>query len=150
MALNNAKQIVAEDRRHQAIQLKMGGATTEQIAAQLGVSRTQAHNDIRKRLKEVRQDDGEAVQEEYNLQRARYDRLLLRWWNQALGPDTEAAERATGVCLKILRQIDYIGGLVPEKSLIQLQQNVQINNGGITFAELAKEASIGAGNGSEN
>ena len=150
MALNNAKQIVAEDRRHQAIQLKMGGATTEQIAAQLGVSRTQAHNDIRKRLREVRQDDGEAVQEEYNLQRARYDRLLLRWWNQALGPDTETAERATGVCLKILRQIDYIGGLVPEKSLIQLQQNVQINNGGITFAELAKEASIGAGNGSEN
>ena len=150
MALNNAKQIVAEDRRHQAIQLKMGGATTEQIAAQLGVSRTQAHNDIRKRLKEVRQDDGEAVQEEYNLQRARYDRLLLRWWNQALGADTETAERATGVCLKILRQIDYIGGLVPEKSLIQLQQNVQINTGGITFAELAKEASIGAGNGSEN
>ena len=150
MALNNAKQIVAEDRRHQAIQLKMGGATTEQIAAQLGVSRTQAHNDIRKRLREVRQDDGEAVQEEYNLQRARYDRLLLRWWNQALGADTETAERAPGVCLKILRHIDYIGGLVPEKSLIQLQQNVQINNGGITFAELAKEASIGAGNGSEN
>ena len=150
MALNNAKQIVAEDRRHQAIQLKMGGATTEQIAAQLGVSGTLGHIYIRKRLREVRQDDGVAVQEEYNLQRARYDRLLLRWWNQALGPDTETAERATGVCLKILRQIDYIGGLVPEKSLIQLQQNVQINNGGITFAELAKEASIGAGNGSEN
>ena len=141
MALNNAKSIVAEQRRHQAIQLKMGAATTDQIAEQLGVSKTQAHNDIKKRLKEVRQDDGDAVTEEYNLQRARYDRLLLRWWNLALGADIDAAERATNVCLKILRQIDYIGGLIPEKPLIQLQQNLQINNNGApTFADLLREA----------
>jgi hypothetical protein len=138
VALNNAKNICAEDRRHQAIQLKMGGATIEEIAKQTGVSRTQAHNDIKKRLGEVRRDDNEAVSGEYALQKVRYERLLRRWWPDIGSDDPTVALRATEVSLKILRQMDIIGGIIPDKPLIQIQTNLQMNQV-MSFAELAKE-----------
>ena len=87
----------------------------------------------------VRRDDKDAVQQVYNLQRTRYERLLLRWWSQATGPEDTQAARATGIVLDILRRLDTIGGLIPEKPLIQLQQqNVMV--GGVTFADLLREA----------
>ena len=144
MALNNGKALAAENRRSQVLQMKMAGATEQAIAEQVGVSKTQVHNDIHRRLAEVRRDDKEAVQLEYNLQRARYERLLLRWWSQAIGPADDQSARATGIVLDILRRLDTIGGLIPEKPLIQLQQqNVMV--GGVTFADLLREAMDGAG-----
>jgi hypothetical protein len=124
--------------------MKMAGATETAIAEQVGVSKTQVHNDIHRRLAEVRRDDKEAVQLEYNLQRARYERLLLRWWSQAIGPTDDQSARATGIVLDILRRLDTIGGLIPDKPLIQLQQqNIMV--GGVTFADLLREAMDGAG-----
>ena len=124
--------------------MKMAGATETAIAEQVGVSKTQVHNDIHRRLAEVRRDDKEAVQLEYNLQRARYERLLLRWWSHAIGPADDQSARATGIVLDILRRLDTIGGLVPDKPLIQLQQQNLIV-GGVTFADLLREAMDGAG-----
>ena len=142
MALNNGKNLAAENRRSQVLQMKMAGATETAIAEQVGVSKTQVHNDIHRRLSEVRRDDKEAVQQEYNLQRSRYERLLLRWWSQATGPDDERAAKATQMVLDILRRLDTIGGLIPEKPLIQLQQqNVMV--GGVTFADILREAMAG-------
>ena len=144
MAIQNGKAITAEARRQTVIQMKMAGETEQAIADQLGVSKAQVWNDVKRRLAEVRRDDKEAVQQEYNLQRARYERLLLRWWSQATGPDDNQAARATGIVLDILRRLDTIGGLIPEKPLIQLQQqNVMV--GGVTFADLLREAMDGAG-----
>ena len=82
MALQNGNKIIAEQRRQQVIQMKMAGETEQEIADQLGVSKAQVWNDVKRRLAEVRRDDKEAVQQEYNLQRTRYERLLLRWWSQ--------------------------------------------------------------------
>jgi len=144
MALQNGNKIIAEQRRQQVIQMKMAGETEQAIADQLGVSKAQVWNDVKRRLAEVRRDDKQAVQQEYNLQRSRYERLLLRWWSQATGPDDTQAARATGIVLDILRRLDTIGGLVPDKPLIQLQQqNVMV--GGVTFADLLREAMDGAG-----
>ena len=51
--------------------------------------------------------------------------------------DSDHAARAIGIVL------DTIGGLIPEKPLIQLQQqNVMV--GGVTFADLLREAMDGA------
>ena len=94
---------------------------------------------MKRRLAEIRKGDTEAVEQEYTLQKSRYERLLLRWWSQAIGPDDSEAARATGIVLDILRRLDTIGGLVPDKPLIQLQQqNVMV--GGATFADLLREA----------
>jgi len=91
----------------------------------------------------VRRDDKEAVQQEYNLQRTRYERLLLRWWSQAIGSDDEQAAKATQMVLDILRRLDTIGGLIPDKPLIQFNEFTQINNGMVTMADLLKEATNG-------
>ena len=42
--------------------------------------------------------------------------------------------------LDILRRLDTIGGLIPDKPLIQFNEFTQINNGMITMADLLKEA----------
>jgi len=124
--------------------LKQAGASEQAIADQLGVSKTQINNDVKRRLAEIKKSDTEAVEQEYTLQKSRYERLLLRWWSQAIGPDDTQAARATGVVLDILRRLDLIGGLVPDKPLIQLQQQNLIV-GGVTFADLLREAMDGAG-----
>mgnify|MGYP005819957595 CR=1 FL=1 len=142
MAKQNGNKIIAEQRRSQVLQMKMAGATEQAIADQLGVSKAQVWNDVKRRLSEVRRDDVDAVQQEYTLQKSRYERLLLRWWSQAIGPADEQSAKATGIVLDILRRLDSIGGLVPEKPLIQLQQqNVMV--GGVTFADLLREATDG-------
>jgi len=122
--------------------LKQAGASEQAIAEQLGVSKTQINNDVKRRLEEIRRNDTEAVEQEYTLQKSRYERLLLRWWSQATGPDDTQAAKATGIVLDILRRLDTIGGLVPDKPLIQLnQQNVMV--GGVTFADILREAMAG-------
>ena len=144
MGVNTGKALAAENRRSQVMQMKMAGATEVAIAEQVGVSKTQVHNDIQRRLAEVRRDDKEAVQQEYNLQRTRYERLLLRWWSQAIGSDDEQATTGTRMVLDILRRLDTIGGLIPDKPLIQFNQfNQQVNNGMTTFADLLRDATNG-------
>ena len=143
MALQNGNKIIAELRRSQVIQMKMAGETEQAIADQLGVSRAQVWNDVKRRLAEVRRDDKEAVQQESNLQRTRYERLLLRWWSQAIGSDDEQAATGTRMVLDILRRLDTIGGLIPDKPLIQFNEFTRINNGMTTFADLLKEATNG-------
>ena len=144
MGFQNGARIAAELRRSQVIQLKQAGESEQAIADQLGVSKTQINNDVKRRLAEVRKGDTEAVEQEYTLQKSRYERLLLRWWSQATGPDDTQAARATGIVLDILRRLDTIGGLVPDKPLIQFnQQNIMA--GGVTFADLLREAMDGAG-----
>ena len=136
MAINTSVKINAELRRSQALQLKQSGMTMDQIPERLQVSQPQIYKDIKRRLAEVRRDDSEAVQEAYALQVSRYERLLLRWWPEAIGRDDELASLATDKVLRILRQLDIIGGLIPDKPLIQLN-TLQINSdGGGTLADL--------------
>ena len=144
MALQNGKKIALAQRRHRVIRAKIAGRSEAEIAEQEGVAQYTIWKDIRAYLGEVRREDKEAVQAEYDLQRARYERLLLRWWDHTIGEDSGQAARATGIVLDILRRLDTIGGLIPEKPLIQLQQqNVMV--GGVTFADLLREAMDGAG-----
>ena len=140
MAINTSKVIAAEERRSQALQMKVAGATYAQIAEQTGVSIAQTYKDIKKRLGEVRRDDREAVEQEWHLQMTRLERMLLRWWPLAIGNDDAQAELGTNQCLKIMKQMNTIGGLEPDKPLIQFNEFTQINSGMVTMADLLKEA----------
>ena len=139
VALQNGKKIALAQRRHRVIQAKIAGRSEADIAEQEGVAQYTIWKDIRAYLGEVRREDKEAVQAEYDLQRARYERLLVRWWSQATGPDDTQAARATGIVLDILRRLDTIGGLVPDKPLMQFNQQ-HVMMGGVTFADLLREA----------
>ena len=124
MAINTSRNIAAEERRSQALQMKVAGATYAQIAESTGVSIAQAYKDIKKRLGEVRKDDHEAVEQEWHLQMTRLERLL--------------AELGTNQSLKIMSQMNRIGGLEPDKPLIQF--NTLVTDGTTTFADLLREA----------
>ena len=139
MAINTAKNIAAEERRSQALQIKVAGATYAQIAESTGVSIAQSYKDIKKRLAEVRKDDHEAVEQEWHLQMTRLERLLLRWFPLAIGNDDDLAELGTNQSLKIMSQMNRIGGLEPDKPLIQF--NTMVTDGTTTFADLLREAS---------
>ena len=117
--------------------MKQLGMTYEQIAERLQVSQPQIYKDVKRRLAEVRRDDSEAVQEAYSMSHLRYERLLLRWWPDAIGRDPELASLATDKVMRILRQLDIIGGLIPDKPLIQLN-TLQVNGDGGTLADLLK------------
>ena len=143
MAINTSKAIAAEERRSQALQMKVAGATYAQIADQTGVSIAQAYKDIRKRLGEVRKGDRETVEQEWLLQMTRLERMLLRWWPLATGADDDKAELGTNQCLKIMGQMNRIGGLEPDKPLIQFNEFTQINNGMVTMADLNADVTLG-------
>ncbi len=74
MALQNGKKIALAQRRHRVIQAKIAGRSEAEIAEQEGVAQYTIWKDIRAYLGEVRREDKEAVQAEYDLQRARYER----------------------------------------------------------------------------
>ena len=103
------------------------------------MSIAQSYKDIKKRLAEVRKDDHDAVEQEWHLQMTRLERLLLRWWPLAIGTDDDMAELGTNQSLKIMSQMNRIGGLEPDKPLIQF--NTMVTDGTTTFADLLREAS---------
>lgn len=128
MPPNKARQVVAEQRRTLVLQLKIGGATDRAIAEQVGVSLTQVHHDLHRRLHETRSLDKEAAEQIWRLQNARYERLLMRWWPVAMG-NTEDAALATDKVLAALGRIDRISGILPEKPTY----NVFQDNRSLTF-----------------
>lgn len=148
MPRKNGKSIAAEERRSRVIQMKMAGADERQIAAKLGVSATQVWKDVKRRLFEVRREDAEAVKEEWQLQHGRYSRLLMRWWPRSLDADDSVAGPATDKVMQILRRIDEISGIVPDKALIDMRtQNINMTGEGVSLMELAKKVALNADNG---
>ncbi len=84
----------AGKRRGEALELRMAGATYRQIGKQLGVSRTQAQNDIRRALQELieaHEGQAEAVRE---LEEQRLDAMLVGIWLQAKAGHLGAIDRA--------------------------------------------------------
>ena len=114
-----------EVRRHDVLQLVIGGATEHQVAAKLNISQAQVNADVRKRLGELAKFDLEAANEHRAMQELRYNRLLLTVWNTATGGDLEAIDRA----VKILTRIDAIWGLVQEKPVYEDNRNQIFING---------------------
>jgi len=122
MARQNGTVIRTEERRSKVIQLKIAGLSDRAIAEQLGVNRNTVNIDVKRRLAEVRSLDKEAVEREYQLQMERYSTMLLRWWPTAIGnkdsdpPVTDdKAAQAGHMVLDILRRMDIISGLIPDK-----------------------------------
>ena len=148
MAKQNGKSIAAEERRSRVIQLKMGGVTERTIATQLGVSPTQVWKDVKRRLGEVRREDAEAVQQEWRLQYYRYCRQLMRWWGRSLDPDDSIAGPAADRVMQILKKLDEISGIIPDKALIDMRtQTINMSGEGVSLMELAKMVALNGDNG---
>lgn len=95
-------------RRSEAIKLRLAGATFQQIADSdlypEGTGRAQAFMDIKRALEEARaeiHEDAEILRAESCL---RYDRLILAFWQRALGGDSKAAD----ICMKAIDKRDEL------------------------------------------
>lgn len=144
MALQNGPKIATEERRSLVIQMKIAGMSDRAIGEHFGVSRKTINLDVKRRLEEVRKMDKEAVQQEHTLRMEQYSTMLRKYWpimlnarvTDALGNprpaiyNSEECFQAGKMCVDILRRMDIICGLIPDKPLVNWTLLFQQNNYG--------------------
>ena len=110
--------------------------TPKVVAKELGVGVATAHGDIHKilgQLAEKHVDEAASLRALLNL---RYETLFHSYFNQAVAGDNEAAKTVMG----ILDRMAKINGLIPDKSLVTVDQRSMKFDQPVTFRidELAK------------
>jgi hypothetical protein len=130
MPKQNGEAIARTQRRMRVLQAKVAGASVRQIAEQESVSVAQIQKDVQRSLGELAREHVGHADTVRAMQMERYNQLLLRWYNRALNNDPEA----TSIVLKIMDKISLINGVIPDKSMIQIQQNsFNVNDTPVTF-----------------
>ena len=132
MLAQKGKKLNAELRRQKALAMTIEGHPERAIATALGVSKTQAHKDISKALKERAEEWSEDINLLRQLQNLRYNAMLSVWWDKALDCDPQAVK----LVLAILTRIDLINGTIPDKPLLNMN-TLQVS-GGIPLMEIAR------------
>jgi predicted DNA-binding protein (UPF0251 family) len=137
---SKAIRVAAETRRYEVLELVKAGQTEREIAARMGVARSLIHNDIKRVLGDLARASMRTADNVRSVQMERYTGLLARWWPLAL----EGDEAATMTTLKIMARIDVINGIVPDRPLISMTQNVQVGES-LGLMELARAIANGSG-----
>jgi hypothetical protein len=109
------RRLLAAEKQRQALELKIGGATLQQIAAELGYADSSgAYRAIQAALKATLQPPADELR---RLQYERLERLYTAAHKKAIGegtagePDLEAMDRA----IKVLQRINALFGLETTK-----------------------------------
>ena len=123
------KQFLANQRRFRVLESVLAGASERQIAEQEGVSASLIHKDKRKVLADLAKEHIGLADEVRAVQMERYNQIMLRWWDRVLNGDRDATE----VVLKIMKEINVINGVIPDKPLISISQTNLIAESPITF-----------------
>jgi len=130
MPKQNGDAIARQQRRFRVLQAKVAGASVRQIAEQENVSTALIQKDVQRSLGELAREHVGHADTVRAMQMERYNQLLLRWYNRALNNDPDA----TSLVLKIMDKINQINGVIPDKSMIQIQQNsFNVNDNPVTF-----------------
>ena len=142
-----AMRVTAETRRYQMLELTKAGRTEKEIAEELGVARSLVNKDVKRVLDELARSATRTADSVRALQMERYVMLLARWWERAMDADAEA----TTMVLRIMRQIDVINGIIPDRPLIDMSvtQTVQVGEG-MGLMELARYIANGNGDNGVN
>ena len=119
MPKQNGTEIARVERRMRVLQAKVAGASVRQIAETEKLSVGQIQKDVQRALGELAREHVGHADHVRALQMERYNQLLLRWYNRALGGEVEAIK----VVLNIMDKISQINGVIPDKALISIQQN---------------------------
>jgi len=88
-----SQKITDAHRRSQAIKLRMGGATYEDIGASLGVTKQRAHAIVRDYMNKVEDETCEDTKTIKQLEVQRLDRLVLGLWTRATAGQVGAIDR---------------------------------------------------------
>ena len=126
---SSQKQFVANQRRFRVLKSVLAGASERQIAEREGVSASLIHKDKRKVLSDLAKEHVGLADEVRAVQMERYNQLMLRWWGGAMQGDKEA----TDVVLRVMKEINVINGIIPDKPLISFSQFNSYSDNQITF-----------------
>jgi ribosomal protein S7 len=101
----DTKRVVMAEKRRRALQLRIGGATFEQIATQIGYpgQRHRAYKIVNEAIREIYREPAEEL---VQIECARLDAMLLGLWTRARSGE----ERAIASVIKIMdRRAAYLG-----------------------------------------
>ena len=138
-----SKRVEMELRRYKALELKVKGYSDRAIARELGVGVATAYGDVKKVLEELARKHIDEAANLRALLNLRYESLFLAYYDQAVSGDTEAAKMVVG----IMDRVAKINGVIPDKSLVTVDQRAlkfdepvtfRITPGNIGIDELAK------------
>lgn len=110
------------ERMAEALRLREGGATYNEIAAKLGVSRTMAFEDVQTALKEITREPAETV---LTMELQRIDHLWMRAYTMAMKGDMGAMDRA----IKLIDRRITLHGLDVNRSQVDVTVMEAIREG---------------------
>lgn len=93
MSASQSRAVIAAERRARALQLRKEGANFDQIAEELGMSRSAAHKTVQRAIAELATLAETEVAELRALESARLDELHQAVWPQAVAGDLPALDR---------------------------------------------------------
>ena len=127
-------------RRYDALQLKIAGYSDREIARRLGVGVSTAHNDVKNVLEALAREHEEQAASLRSLLNVRYEALFQAYYDKAIAGDTEAAK----ICVGILERVAKINGVIPDKSLVTVDQRaIHLDGGEVTFSIAAASGDTG-------
>ena len=132
-------------RRHKALELKIAGHSDRAIARMLDVDVSTAHRDVKNLLEELAKKHLEEAANLRSLLNLRYEELFHAYYDQALAGDVEATKLVVG----IMERVAKINGVIPDRSLVTVDQramkfdqpvtfNIEASTGRLGIDELAK------------
>ena len=124
-----SKRVEIELRRFEVLDLKVKGFSDRAIARELGVGVATAHGDVKKVLEDLAKKNMDEAANLRALLNLRYEALFLAYYDQAVSGDREAAKMVVG----ILERVAKINGLIPDKSLVTVDQRAMKFNEPVTF-----------------
>ena len=120
-----------EARRYDALQLKIAGYSDREIARRLGVGVSTAHNDVKNVLEALAREHAEEAANLRALLNIRYEELFHAYYDQAIAGDTEATKIVVG----IMERVAKINGVIPDRSLVTVDQRaLHLDGGEVTFS----------------
>ena len=140
-----SKRVQIELRRFKALDLKVKGYSDRAIARELGVAVATAHGDVKKVLEDLARKHIEEAANLRALLNLRYESLFHTYYEPALAGDIDSAKMVVG----IMDRLAKINGVIPDKSLVTIDQRAmrfdesvtfQINPHSVGIDELAKKA----------
>lgn len=117
----NALEAAAEARRHQALELRVRGATVKQVGEALGISREAAGKHIRNALAILREETVQNVAELRQVGHERLETMTRKTWQEAMPVDAEGKPKAVNLeAMRLLLRIQekhakLMGWAAPEK-----------------------------------
>lgn len=90
----SARRVLAREREREAVQLRIAGASYDEIARHLGIRRGSAHRIVQRVLARLSAQTGELAEEVRRLELERLDALWRALYERAVNGDLPAVDRA--------------------------------------------------------